>query len=172
MSFWDEQNQCFYFLRSHDQMLMRFDPPTDDQEAKVTPIEPMGRGYGLYHSFPASCTLSIDEDRTIWYTPGSGWGGECYLQSYNLKTGEFRDYGPIVTDGGRRVTENHALTVGREGKLYMVAFVFNLEGSRDPVRKWAGRGRWPFHPRLLIVDPEADLPQQETRATAEASGGD
>lgn len=152
MSFWDEKLDCFWFLRHHDQMLMKFFPPTDGQKARVEAVENLGRGYGMYHSFPASCTLAMDENRVIWYTPGSGWGGQAYLQSYNTETGEFRDYGPIITDDGRRVTENHAL-VAHRGKLYMVGFVFNLEGSDDPVRKWAGRGKWPFHARFLIVDP-------------------
>lgn len=157
MSFWDDKQQCFWFLRGHDQMLMKFYPPTDEQQPRVEAVEQMGQGYTRFGNFPASCTLEMDQDRTIWYTPGTGWGGEAHLQSYNVETGEFRHYGPIVTDVGRRVTESHAMTIGKDGRIYLVAFVFSVEGE-DPVRKWAGRGKWPFHARLLVIDPDKDLP--------------
>ena len=165
MSFWDEKLGCFWFLRGHDQMLMKFHPPTAEQEPRVEAVEPLGRGYSRYRNFPASCTLEMDEDRVIWYTPGTGWGGEAYLQSYNTETGEFRDYGPIVTDGGRRITESHAMALDG-GRIYLVAFVFNKAGSEDPVRKWAGRGKWPFHARFLVIDPEVHA--RPGKAEAEA----
>lgn len=157
MSFWDDAEQCFWFLRSHDQMLMKFYPPIDGRTPRVEAVEQMGRGYTRYKNFPASCTLEMDHNRTIWYTPGTGWGEQAYLQSYNVETGQFQDHGPMITDGGRRITENHSLAIGPDGTLYMVGFVFNLEGSPDPAREWAVRGKWPFHARFLIVDPDEHL---------------
>jgi len=155
MTTWSEQDQCFYVIRSVDATLMRFFPPRGDKPARFEVVQRMGVAP---HHHPA-CTLEL-HDRTIWFTPGTGWGGAAHLQSYHLDTGEFVDYGPIVVEGGRRVTEAHAMTVGDDGKLYLAAFVFSKEGV-DPVRPTARRGRdWPFHSRLVIIDP-AELRKPE-----------
>jgi len=157
MTRWNEQDQCFYFIRSFDEMLMRFYPPDDGESGRVENVHKMGviDGTNRYGNRPASVTLVID-DRTVFYTPGTRWGGHTHLQSYNLDTGAFKDYGPIVVEGGRMVNECHSMTAGKNGKLYLVAFVFSIK-HKDPAVPWGMRGKYPFHPRLVIVDPETDF---------------
>ena len=156
MTLWDEHDQCFYAIRSADEMLIRFYPPTYDQagkerkKARVETVQAMGVG-GPY----PSCAL-VMMDRTLWYTPYTGWGGRTSLQSYNLGTGTFTDHGPIVVEGDRRVNECHSTAAGKDGKLYLVAFVFSKEGTADPVYPWAMRHKYPFHPRFVIIDPAKD----------------
>jgi hypothetical protein len=152
---WNEEDQCFYFVRSFDEALCRFYPPRDGAKGRVEYVHGLRpdipRLYGNRH--PA-CTLVI-HDRTVYYTPYTGWGGVTHLVSYGLETGEFRHHGPIVVEKGRQVNECHSMTAGPEGKLYLVAFVFSIEGE-DPVRPNAMRGKYPFHPRLVIVEPGKD----------------
>ena len=152
---WDEQDGCFYIIRSFDQMLCRFYPPEEENPARLEMVHEMGleeRRYGLR---PAACVLTM-VGRTVYYTPHTGWGGVTHLTSYNLDERRFVDHGPIVVEGGRRVCEIHALDAGNDGKLYAVAFVYSIEGV-DPVRPYAMRDKWPFHARFAIIDPTSDL---------------
>lgn len=155
-SLWVEEDECFYFIRSFDEMLMRFTPPGDDSPGEFEEIQKMGvvDGKNRYGNRPASCTLVVD-DRMVYYTPGTHWGGRAYLQGYNLDTGELIDYGPIVVEEERMVAESHSMTVGRDGRLYLVGLVYSIE-NRDPEVPWAGRGSKPFHTRLIIIDPDED----------------
>jgi len=156
MTRWSETDQCFYFIRHFDGMLCRFVPPSDGKKAKLEAVHPMRpdipRRYG---NRLASCSLVI-HDRTAYYTPYTGWGGVTHLTSYDLDSGEFTHHGPIVVEKGRRVNENQSLSVGPDGTLYLAAFVFSIKGE-DPVRKNAMRGKFPFHSRFIVIDPETDL---------------
>jgi hypothetical protein len=154
LTLWDEQDRCFYAIRSHDEMLCRFVPPAAGRPGRLEPLQAMGLKEHRFGSRYASCTLAR-LGRTLYYTPYSGWGGTANLQSYHLDTGAFTDHGPIVVEDGRRVNECHALAAGRDGRLYLVAFVFSREGQ-DPVNPWGLRDKYPFHPRLVIIDPARD----------------
>ncbi len=156
MTRWNKKDQCFYFIRSFDEMLMRFHPPKNGTSGRVEKVQDMGviDGTNRYGNRPASTTLVI-HDRMVYYTPGTRWGGHTHFQSYNLDTGKFKDYGPIVVEDGRMVNECHSLTAGKNGKLYLVAFVFSIK-HKDPAVPWGRRGAFPFHPRLVIVNPEKD----------------
>jgi len=155
LTLWDETDQCFYAIRSHDEMLCRFYPPAQGRKARVETVQPMGLTNHRYGSRYASCTL-VMLGRTVYYTPYTGWGGTTNLQSYNLATETFTDHGPIVVEGNRRVNECHSLAAGRDGRLYAVAFVFSAEGTRDPVNPWGLRAEYPFHPRFVIIAPAND----------------
>jgi hypothetical protein len=151
LTLWDETDQCFYCIRSNDEMLCRFYPPNGKAPGRLEPLQRMGLNEHRYGNHLASCTL-VMSGRTLYYTPYTGWGGTANLQSYNLQTKEFVDYGPIVVEGGRRVNECHSMVAGTDGKLYLVAFVFSIDGQ-DPVNPWGMRDKYPFHPRLVIIDP-------------------
>ncbi len=156
---WNEKDRCFYFVRSFDEALCRFAPP-EKAGAGSGRVEVLRRlrPPGLpvrYDLRPAACVLSI-HNRTVWYTPNTAWGGVTHLVSYNLDTKKWNHHGPIITAGGRRVNEVHSLDVGDGGRLYMVAFVFTIEGL-DTERPYAMRDKYPFHPRFLIVNPATDL---------------
>lgn len=153
---WDEQDQCFYIIRSFDQMLCRFYPPdADGQGGRIETIHEMGKKKRLWGNRPAACTIDII-DRTVYYTPTTGWGGTVNLTSYNLETETFTNHGPIICEGGRRNAEIHSMDAGKDGRLYAVTFTYSIENV-DPVRRWAMRGAYPFHPRFIIIDPETDL---------------
>ncbi len=153
---WNEQDQCFYFLRSFDETLCRFYPPKDGEKARFEVVHSLHPDIPrLWGNRPASCVLRI-HDRTVWYTPCTGWGGVTHLVSYNLDTKQFRHYGPITVEKGRRVNECHSMEVGPDGKLYLVAFIYSIKGE-DPVRRNAIRGAYPFHPRLVVIAPDTDL---------------
>lgn len=159
MTLWDEQDQCFYFIRSYDEALCKFFPPTDDKPARFEVVRETLRPEGLEHLWgnrAVSCTLVI-HDRTVWYVSPTGWSGESHLVSYNLDTDEYQHHGPIIVEGDRRVTECHSLAAGKDGKLYGVAFVFSKKDTADTVRRNAMRGNYPFHPRFIVIDPEHDL---------------
>jgi len=155
MTIWDEKDQCFYAMRGHDEMLLRFYPPRQGQEARVEALQLMGLSEHRYGQRYSSCMMAL-HDRTIWYTPYTGWGGVTYLTSYNLDTKKFTNHGPLIVDGDRRVNECHSIVAGKDGRLYMVCFVFSIEGV-DPARENAMRDIYPFHPRFVIVDPRTDL---------------
>ena len=95
-------------------------------------------------------------DRTVFYTPYTGWGGETHLVSYHLDRETYTHHGPIVVEGDRRVNECQSMDAGPDGRLYMVAFVFTIEGV-DTERPYAMRDKYPFHPRFVIIDPDADV---------------
>jgi hypothetical protein len=159
MTLWNEQDQCFYFIRSYDEALCKFFPPKDGNPARFKVVRKTLRPKGLKNLWgnqAVSCTLVI-HDRTVWYLSPTGWGGVTHLVSYELDTGEYNHYGPLIVEGDRRVTECHSLAAGKDGKLYGVAFVFSKKGTRDTVRRNAMRHHYPFHPRFIIIDPEQDL---------------
>jgi len=160
MTLWDEKDRCFYFVRSYDMMLMRFFPPTEGKAARVEEVCDFGLPESSQGYRPCPCVLVI-LGRTVYLTPYTGWGGITHLQSYDLESGRFTDHGPVVVEGGRRVNEVHSMVEGKDGKLYAVAFVFSIENV-DPVRPYGVRGDWPFHPRLMIIDPKTDfrVPQE------------
>ncbi len=166
LHWWDEQDRCFYIIRSFDQMLCRFHPPSADGKApaRIETIREMGGRERLWGNRPGACTL-VMHDRTVYYTPTTGWGGIAYLTSYDLEKDEFTDHGPIITEGDRRVCEVHSLDVDADGKLYMVAFTYNIE-NEDPDRPWSMRGKWTFHARFTIIDPASHCVVPEETAPA------
>jgi hypothetical protein len=155
ITLWNEQDRCFYFVRSFDEMLCRFFPPAGGRPARAETLAPIGLpGEHRFGQRYAACTLVI-QGRTVYYTPYTGWGGTASLVSYDLDARRFTNHGPLVVEGDRRVNEVQSLAAGADGRLYMVAFVFSLEGV-DPVRPNAMRDKYPFHPRFVIVDPRTD----------------
>ena len=152
ITLWNERDQCFYFVRSFDEALCRFYPPSQGKKARVEVLRilrpDLPRRYG---NRLAACTLVI-HDRTVYYTPYTGWGGETHLVSYHLDRKTYRHHGPIIVEGNRRVNECHSMDVAADGKLYLVAFVFTIKG-KDPERPNAMRDKYPFHPRLVVIDP-------------------
>jgi len=158
MTLWNEEDRCFYFIRSYDEALCRFVPPAEGRPAEITVVRKTLRPEGLerlWGNRPASTTLVI-HDRTVWYVSPTGWAGVAHLVSYHLDTGAYTDHGPMVAEGNRRIAECHSLAAGPDGTLYAVAFVYSKEGTPDPVRRNARRGA-PIHPRFLVIDPAHDL---------------
>ena len=152
MTLWDETDQCFYVMRSFDEMLMRFYPPKDGKAARAEAVRKFGLPIRRYGNRYASCTL-VMMGRTLYYTPYTGWGGIAHLQSYDLEKQKFTDHGPIIVEQDQRVNECHSLAAGKDGRLYLVAFVFNREG-KERVRDYSMRDGYPFHPRFVIIDPK------------------
>lgn len=153
-AFWDEQDKCFYMTRSFDEYLMRLYLPEKGKKARVELLHRM-RPSGLemrYGNRPGSCAL-VMHDRTVYYAPGTGWGGVTHLVSYHVDKKMWKHHGPIVVEGYRRACEIHSISVGKDGKLYMVAFVYSIKGI-EPVRPYSMRDKYPFHPRFVIVDPK------------------
>lgn len=159
---WNEPDGCFYFVRSFDEMLGRLYPGDGESPARAELLHPLRppsleRLWGNRH---ASCAL-VAVGRVLYYFPYTGWGGVTHLVSYHLDTGDWRDHGPLVAEGGRRVAEVHSADAGADGRLYLVAFVYSKEGADTAVEN-AQRNGYPFHPRFMIIDPAADLHEPET----------
>ena len=156
ITLWNEHDKCFYFIRSFDGALCRLYPPEEGRKARAEVIRVLRpdipRRYGNRH---AACTLAI-HNRTVYYTPYTGWGGEAHLVSYHLDTKAFTHHGPMIVEGNRRVNECQSMDVGADGKLYMVAFVFTIDDV-DTERPYAMRDKYPFHPRFVIIDPKTDF---------------
>jgi hypothetical protein len=154
MTVWDEAGRCFYAIRGADEMLVRFVPPGLGRKPRLDAVHKMGLSDHRYGSRYAPCTLVL-LGRTLYFTPYTGWGGVAHLQSYDLETKRFADHGQIVARGNRRVAECQSLAAGKDGRLYLVAFVYSREGI-DPARPYALRDGYPFHPRFAIIDPARD----------------
>lgn len=155
LSRWDATDGCFYFVRNFDEMLCRFYPPAaaggEGRIEAVVRLRPQGLEM-RYGNRSAACTLVI-HDRTVYYTPNTGWGGVTHLVSYGLDSEIFTHHGPIRVEGRRRATEVHSMSVDSTGRLMMVAFIFSVEGI-DTIQPYAMRDKYPFHPRFLVVDPD------------------
>lgn len=169
LSHWSEDDGCFCVVRSFDEMLMRFTPPA--RAGGEARLEARGRlrpdGLEMRYELRAvSCTLVL-HGRTVWYTPNTAWGGVTHLVSFDVDKRTLSHHGPIVVEGRRRVNEVHSMSVGRDGALYMVAFVFSVEGV-DPVRPWAMRDKYPFHPRFVIIEPSQAFRTPPSRPVAPA----
>jgi hypothetical protein len=136
-------------------MLCRFYPPSAGKPGRLENVAPLGLpGPHRFGDRHPSCTLVI-HNRTVWYTPYTGWGGTASLVSYDLDQRRFSNHGPLVVEGARQVAECHSMVAGKDGRLYLVAFVYSIDGQ-DPVQAHGMRDKYPFHLRLLIVDPSRE----------------
>ncbi len=163
---WNEDGGYFYFVRSFDEMLGRFYPGgggTEPRAEALGRLRPPHLGY-RYADRHAACTLAVHGNR-VYYTPYTGWGGVTHLVRFDLDEGRLTDLGPLILEDGRRVAEVHAMDIDEAGRLYMLAFAYNIEGE-DPLNRHATRDGYAFHPRFVVVDPETAL----RRVPREASG--
>jgi hypothetical protein len=152
---WDPGSAWWYGVRGNDEYLSRFRPPTD-------PAAAIGSVEGLCAmAFPGkkarngSLGLAI-VGRRLYYVSHPAWAPMAHLLSYDLDTGALTHHGPLIVEGGRRVSELQSLVAGADGKLHGVAMVWSLS-AEDPAPPGAIRGRWNFHPRVVVIDPARDI---------------
>lgn len=155
---WDPVGQWWYGVRGNDEYLFRFRPPADAKShiGEVEGLAPFGfqpsaQGQPRF----ASLGLTL-RGRTLYYCSYPLWQSMAHLMSYDIETGKATDHGPIVVEGGRRVSEIHSLVVGADGKLHGVAMVWSIPGQ-DPAKPWANRAQCYFHSRFVVIDPERDF---------------
>ena len=104
---------------------------------------------------PTNLGFALVPGERLYYAPW-GKGRYTHLTSYDIRTGRFEDHGVICVEEGRRVVEAHSMAVGKDGRLYIVASVYAIEG-RDPVVE--GRqlmGGRPYEMKFIVVKPGED----------------
>lgn len=156
---WDEETGWWYGVLKSQEYLFRFRPPADRHShigaaqglASLAFRPPSQRVGNVSYGFGR-------KGRTLYYVSYPVWQSQAHLTSYDMKTGVVTDHGKILLEDGRRVSEMHALVVGRDGKLYGPAMVWSIDG-KDPANDWDGaqRASCYIHCRLVVIDPEKDF---------------
>jgi len=152
---WDPATSWWYGVRGNDEYLFRFRPPADPRR-HTGEAEGLGSfAYPGKKSRNSSLGLAL-LGRSLYYCSYPVWTSMAHLMSYNIDTGKMTHHGPIVVEGGRRVSELQSLVAGADGKLHGVAMVWSIQG-KDPAKPWAERAQCYFHPRFVIIDPARDF---------------
>lgn len=157
---WDPVTAWWYGVRGNDEYLVRFRPPAQTEGRAAACGVPQVEGLGSF-AYPGkkdrNGTLGLALlGRRLYYVSHPVWASMAHLMSYNLDTGTFAHHGPIVLEGGRRVSEIQSLVAGSDGKLHGVAMVWSIQGQ-DPAKPWANRAQCYFHPRFVMIDPARDF---------------
>ncbi len=155
---WDPETKWWYGVKGNDEYLFRFRPPPEgSSEARVEGLAPFG--YRPSSEQPRFASLAlVRRGRELFYCSYRMGRHTAHLMRYGIDTGKVDDLGPIVMDRRHlRTSEIHTMSLGSDNKLHAVAMVFTREGSRDPAKPWANRGRAYFHARFLVIDPDRDL---------------
>jgi hypothetical protein len=159
---WDPVTAWWYGVRGNDEYLIRFRPAQTEGLGSFAYPEKKDRN--------GSLGLAL-LGRRLYYVSYPTWASMAHLMSYNIDTGTFMHHGPIVLEGGRRVSEIQSLVAGSDGKLHGVAMVWSIQGQ-DPAKPWANRAQCYFHPRFVVIDPAKDFqpasPEHGTRRLAPA----
>ncbi len=154
---WDPETNWWYAVSGNDEYLFRFrPPPPGSSEAQVEGLAPFGFRPSAEQPRFASLGL-VRRGRELFYCSYPLWRPMAHLMRYHLDTGAVTDLGPIVTDGGRKVSEIHSLVVGSDGNLHAAAMVWSLENSADPAKPWGNRAQCYFHARFLVINPDRDF---------------
>ena len=152
---WDPVTSWWYGVRGNDEYLFRFRPPADPRR-HIGEAEGLGSfAYPGKKNPSGSLGLAL-LGRTLYYCSYPVWAPMAHLMSYNIDTGQMTHHGPIVVEGGRRVSEIQSLVAGADGKLHGVAMVWSIAGQ-DPAKPWANRAQCYFHPRFVVIDPARDF---------------
>ncbi len=163
---WDPKTKWWYGVSGNDEYLFRFRPPARrSDKARVEGLAPFGFRPSAEQPRFASHGLAR-RGRELFYCSYPIWRPMAHLMRYHIDTGVVTDLGPIVTDGGRRVSEIHSLVVGSDGKLHAAAMVWSLDNHRDPAKPWGNRGGCFFHARFLVIDPDRDFEPGSVLAAA------
>jgi hypothetical protein len=154
---WDPQTKWWYGVTGNDEYLFRFRPPVPgSSEAQVEGLAAFGFRPSSVQPRFASLGLAR-RGRELFFCSYPLWQSMAHLMRYNIDSGVVTNLGPIVVDGGRRVSEIQSLVVGSDGKLHAAAMVWSLENSTDPAKPWANRASCFFHARFVVIDPDRDF---------------
>jgi len=153
---WDPATKWWYGVMGHDEYLFRLRlPEAGSHRAQVEGLAQFGFRPSEIQPRFASLGLAL-KGRTLYYCSYPIWQAEAHLMSYDIDTGKVTDHGPIVCEGGRRVSEIHSMVVGSDGALHCAAMVWSIEG-KDPTKPWCNRAQCYFHARFLKIDPAKDF---------------
>ena len=181
---WEPRERVAYGIIGGNSMLFRYDTSKGEEgeiEYLVPLCAPQYWEEDNVKNVPfATLTLTISEDRKIWYAPtasgsfdytGNSWdvkdeekfqaqraGGYfppiSYLISYDLETGVRESHGLMYTTEGNLVYGlGGACTGKKDGKIYFVGAV----QEKDPAKVVGEVGRrWPFSMALVSFDPASE----------------
>lgn len=137
-------------------------PPTpQDFRGEAEGLAPFG--FQPSEQQPRFASLAMVLHEGALYYVSYKWGNaNAHLMRYDIVPGRVTDMGPIFTEDGMGLTECHAMVVGADGKLHLVAMVWSREGQ-DPANPWSTRGSSYFHARLMTIDL-ADGPRNQDPA--------
>lgn len=152
---WDDATRGWYMTRGNDEYLFRLRlPERDGDEPIVEGLTPFGFRPSRTDQPRFASGALVRRGRVLYGVSYPVWRPQAHLMSYDIDTGRARDLGPIFTDDGRRVAEIHSMSLGGDGRLHAVAFVWSIEG-KDPANPWAERASCFFHPRFMAIDVNA-----------------
>ena len=181
---WEPRERVAYGIIGGNSMLFRYDT-SKGEEGEIEYLVPLSAPQyweeDNVKNVPfATLTLTISEDRKVWYAPtasgsfdytGNSWdvkdeekfqaqraGGYfpplSYLISYDLETGVRESHGLMYTEEGNLVYGlGGACTGKKDGKIYFVGAV----QEKDPAKVVGEVGRrWPFSMALVSFDPASE----------------
>ncbi len=155
----DEKTSAWYGVRGNDEYLFKLQLPADGSDnLKLEGLAQFGYRPSSVQPRFASLGMCI-LGRKIYYCSYPMWRPMAHLMSYDIDKGQVTDHGPIVCEGGRRVSEIHSLVAGSDGTLHAAAMVWSIEG-KDPANPWADRAGCYFHSRFMKIDPKTSFKNQ------------
>ncbi len=156
---WDSETRWWYGILQSQEYLFRFRPPNNrrSHHASVEGLASMSFRPPKQRMGNVSFGFGM-KGRKLYFVSYPVWRSQAHLTSYEMGTGVVTDHGPIVLEGGRRISEMHALVLGSDGKLHGPAMVWSIDG-KDPANDWGGASRASsyIHCRLVIIDPKKDF---------------
>lgn len=141
---WDKVNKVAYGLITYNSHLFSFSP-SNKKLFDLGYFGPEGA-----EGRPTNLGYAIIPGKKIFYAPW-GKGRYTHLMEYDIKEKKFKDYG-VIKVGKRKVIEVHSMTIGKDGSLYMVAFVYALEGKDYIVKGRRYMGRKPYQMRFIKIE--------------------
>lgn len=151
---WDHRKKTAYGLLSSNCHLFSFDP-ADGEGGKITDLGYIGAKL-TSHDFPTNLGYTLGQNRRIYYT---AWGSkrDTNLISYDLQSAQYIDHGVIAVEEGLKVVEVHSLVMGKDHKLYMVAFVHSIDSQHEVPEDRPKMGGQAYEMRFIMTDSEKDV---------------
>lgn len=148
--FWHAQHRMAYGVHGNSGYLFRFDPHTEELclIKRITSIP--SKKSGMYDQFSygyLGFALGPDQETVYYLTGGPIYNHRkmiketctasmgtaknienLHLVTYHLKTGVYKDYGPIFYENGERPLNVNSIAIGTDGTIYTLARV-NINGK-------------------------------------------
>ncbi|MFC1693813.1 hypothetical protein ACFL1R_09940 [Candidatus Latescibacterota bacterium] len=137
---WSKSMQCFYGIMYYSDWLFSFEPKSAELEIidRIAAAPNRKSGKTTYSSLAFEMS---NDGKTVYYIApntvekpdGSESDSELHLVTYDIPLRRYVDHGVIELSDGRRPRYCQGLEVGRNGKLYIVAWIKMTDKNSE---KW------------------------------------
>ena len=139
---WDDAMQRFYGVMYFSDWLISFEPKSGELEI----IDRIASGPNRKSGKTSYSTLAFElsaDGKTVYYIApddkenpdGSGTESELHLVTYNIPLRRYVDHGVIELTDGRRPRYCQGLEVGKNGMLYIVAWIQITDKNSEKWKK-------------------------------------